>query len=155
VHDSSRVAGDLFKRCFHHEIPDYPRHFVLVYSPPPGADAEPEVVAYVHQSPFGDVHLCGGLCVNERAYRKLPKWLFEDVRREGGLATIIMRDSMAMLGASKASFAHVGEPRSRASCLRAGFADTGRPHLMALWLGDAMPSERANLIARVEAHGPF
>jgi hypothetical protein len=156
VNDASKLAGDLFKRCFHHEIPNYARHFVLVYSPPPGTETVPQLVAYVHQSPFGEVHLCGGLCVNERAYRKIPKWLFEAVRNEGGFSTIIMQDSMKMLGDSPASFAHVGEPRSRASCVRVGFLDTGRPHLMALWLDNSLPeSVKAKLVDQVEAYGPF
>ena len=155
VQDASRVAGDLFKRCFHHEIPDYPRHFVLVYSPPAGTDAAPEVVAYVHQSPYGEVHLCGGMCVGERAYRRFPKWLFDEVRREGGLATIVTRDSMGMLGDSVASFGHVGEPRARAADLRTGFIDTGRTHLMVMWLKPLPDSEKLRLIDHVEAHGPF
>lgn len=155
VHDARKTAGDLFRRCFNHEIPDYPRHFVLVYSPVPGKDAKPEVVAYVHQSPFGEVHLCGGMCVDERAYRRFPKWLFEQVREQGGLATIVTRDSMKMLGDSVASFGHVGEPRARAADLRTGFVDTGRPHLMVMWLKDIPETERLRLINTAEAHGPF
>jgi hypothetical protein len=33
VNDARVVAGELFRRSFGHEVPDYPRHFVLVYSP--------------------------------------------------------------------------------------------------------------------------
>ena len=154
VNDARVVAGDLFKRCFHHEVPDYPRHFVLVHSPPAGG-AAPEVVAYVHQLPYGEVHLCGGMCVDERAYRRFPRWLFDEVRREGGLATIVTRDSMGMLGESVASFGHVGEPRARAADLRTGFVDTGRTHLMAMWLKPVTEEEKARLISHVEAHGPF
>lgn len=156
VHDARRLAGDLFKRSFNYDIPSYPRHFVLVHSPEPGAAASPEVVAYVHQLPFGgDVHLCGGMCVDERAYRRLPKWLFEQVRNEGGLATIVTRDSMSMLDGSVASFGHVGEPRARAADLRTGFVDTGHPHLMVMWLKEVPEKEKARLIDRIVAHGPF
>jgi len=154
VNDARRVAGDLFQRCFHHAIPDYPRHFVLVYSPPAGTGA-PEVVAYVHQSPEGEVHLCGGMCVDERAYRRMPRWLFDEVRSQGGLATLVTRDSMSMLGESVASFGHVGEPRARAADLRTGFVDTGHPHLMVMWLKPVAETDKARLIERVAAHGPF
>lgn len=156
VHDARAVAGNLFRRRFGHEIPDYPRHFVLVRSPGPGSDPPtPEVVAYVHQSPFEDFHLTGGMCVDEGAYRRMPKWLFEAVRREGGLATIVTRDSLAMLGDSPAAFGHVGEPRARAADLRTGFVDTGVEHLMVYWRRELAEPERRRLVERAAAIGPF
>jgi peptidoglycan/xylan/chitin deacetylase (PgdA/CDA1 family) len=156
VNDARHVAGELFQRSFGHPIPGYPRHFVLVYSPPPGEqDGRPEVVAYVHQRPFEDAYLGGGMCVDERAYRRFPRWLFAEVRREGGLATIVTRGSVSMLGDSPVSFGYVGEPRARQADLRTGYVDTGRPHLMALWRREIPESEKARLIARVDALGPF
>lgn len=157
VNDARVVAGELFRRRFGHDIPDYPRHFVLVYSPPPGADdTTPSVVAYVHQSPHQDFYLCGGMCVDERAYRRFPRELFREVREQGGLATIVTRDSMGMLGDAPASFGHVGEPRARAADLRTGFVDTEHQHLMVMWLKRDLPeSERRRLIAMAHAVGPF
>ena len=39
VNDARVVAGELFRKSFGgQEVPDYPRHFVLVYSPAPGED---------------------------------------------------------------------------------------------------------------------
>ena len=108
-------------------MPDYPRHFVLVHSPEPGSGEAPEVAAYVHQSAReGGVYLCGGMCVDERAYRRFPRWRFEAARDEGGLATIVTRESVEMLEDAVAVFGHVGEPRARAADLRTGFVDTGR-----------------------------
>jgi hypothetical protein len=156
VHDARVVAGELFRRSFGHEIPDYPRHFVLVYSPPPGAeDTTPRVVAYVHQTPFENVYLGGGMCVDERAYRSFSKALFAEVRREGGLATIVTRDSIAMMGEAVAAFGHVGEPRARQADLRTGYVDTGRPHLMVVWRRDLPEEEKQRILDRVEAQGPF
>lgn len=156
VHDARVVAGELFRRSFGHEVPDYPRHFVLVYSPPPGEpDTTPRVVAYVHQGPHEDFHLCGGMCVDAAAYRRMPRWLFEAVRDAGGLATIVTRDSMGMLGDSPVAFGHVGEPRARAADLRTGFVDTGVEHLMAYWRRELPPQERRRLIERAAALGPF
>jgi len=154
VNDARVLAGDLFKRCFGHGIPDYPRHFVLVYSPPAGT-GELAVVAYVHQTPYGDVHLGGGMCVDERAYRRMPRPLFAQVREQGGLATIVTRDSVAMLGDSLASFGHVGESRARAADLRTGYVDTGLPHLMVMWRKPLDDAQKARIIDRVDAHGPF
>jgi peptidoglycan/xylan/chitin deacetylase (PgdA/CDA1 family) len=155
VHDAKAVAGELFRRCFGHDIPDYRRHFVLVYSPPAGAGEAPSVIAYVHQTPQEDFHLCGGMCVDERAYRRFPPWLFRQVREAGGLATVVTRDSMGMLGESLASFGHVGEPRARAADLRTGFVDAGPEHLMVMWLKAADEKTRRRLVERVAALGPF
>jgi hypothetical protein len=157
VNDAKVLAGDLFSRSFGGQsVPDYPRHFVLVYSPAPGgADTLPRVVAYMHHTPCEEVHLSGGMCVDAGAYRALPRWLFEQVRAEGGLATIIARESIAMLGDSPAAFGHVGEPRARAADLRAGFVDTDRPHIMVVWRKALPEAQKRRLTDLVEAVGPF
>jgi len=156
VDDGTEVAGDLFRRSFGHEIPAYRRHFVLVYSPPSEEDdTGPKVVAYVHQNPFEDLYLTGGMCVDAAAYRRMPRWLFEQVRDEGGLATIVTRESFAMLGDSAAAFGHVGEPRARQADLRTGFVDTGVEHLMVYWRKDLPDDEKQRLIEKVAAIGPF
>jgi peptidoglycan/xylan/chitin deacetylase (PgdA/CDA1 family) len=156
VDDARAVAGDLFKQSFGHAVPDYPRHFVLVYSPPPLADdPEPKVVAYVHQTPHEDFHLGGGMCADATAYRRMPRWLFEQVKEQGGLATIVTRDSIGMLGDSPAAFGHVGEPRARQADLRTGYVDTGHEHLMVFWRRELPEAERQRLIARAAAVGPF
>ncbi len=158
VNDATVVAGELFSRRFPgHTVPGYPRHFVLVYSPPPGeADTTPRVAAYMHHTPHEEgFHLSGGMCVDPAAYRRLPKWLFAQVRDEGGLATLMARESIALLGDSPAAFGHVGEPRARAADLRAGFVDTDREHLMVVWRRDLGEDEKRRLIDRVAALGPF
>jgi hypothetical protein len=154
VEDARSDAGELFRRRFGHEIPGYPRHFVLAYMPP-DAPGERRIVAYVHQMRYQDVYLCGGMCVDERAYRTFPAWLFRQVREEGGLATIVTRDSMGMLGEAPASFGHVGEPRARAADLRTGFVDTGHPHLMVYWRKALDDAEKRRLVDLAVAHGPF
>jgi hypothetical protein len=156
VNDARRVAGELFRRAFGHDVPGYPRHFVLVHSPEPGSGDAPEVVAYVHQTAReGGVYLCGGMCVDERAYRRFPKWLFEAVRDEGGLATIVTRDSVEMLGDCTAVFGHVGEPRARAADLRTGFVDTDREHLMVIWRKPLDDAGKRSLVDEVAALGAF
>jgi len=156
VNDARVVAGDLFQRSFKHDVPNYPRHFVLVYSPPAEEDdTTPRVVAYAHQRPYENVYLGGGMCADPAAYRRMPRWLFEQVRDEGGLATIVSRGSIAALGDSPASFGHVGEPRARAADLRTGYVDTGLDHLMVYWRRELPEDEKRRLIERVAAVGPF
>ena len=153
VDDARGAAGDLFRRAFGVDVPDYPRHFVLDYRD--SAGGEPRVVAYVHFMPYKEVYLGGGMCADERAYRAFPKWLFAEVRREGGLATIVTREAIGLLGDSPAAFGHVGEPRARQADLRTGFVDTGLPHLMVYWRKPLDEAEKRRLIELAHAHGPF
>jgi hypothetical protein len=156
VNDARALAGPLFMKSFAQTIPDMPHHYVLVYSPPAGSDDPgPRVVAYVHQLPKEGFHLCGGMCVDERAYRAFPKWLFAQVRDAGGLATIVTSDSMRMLGESPASFGYVGDSKARAADLRTGFEDTGIDLLMVKWLKPLADDEKRRMIERAAALMPF
>jgi hypothetical protein len=153
VDDARALASELFERRFALSIPVFPRHFVLLYSA--GGDTSQQVVAYVHQTRFDEVYLTGGLCVDERAYRSFPKWLFARVREEGGLATLLMKDSFAMLADGHAVFGHVGDLRSRQATLRAGYADTEDAHVMVRWRNALSDAEKQRLVARVVGYGPF
>jgi hypothetical protein len=156
VEDASTLADELFRRSFGHGTPAEPRHFVLVYFPPvDAADPQPRVVGYSHHRALDEVYLGGGMCVDERVYRQFPRWLFEAVKAEGGLATLVARDSIGMLDDSPACFGHVGEPRARQADLRTGFLETGLPHLMVFWRREVPEAEKQRLIAKVAAHGPF
>jgi hypothetical protein len=156
VDDAQPWAGALFTRCFGHDIPQYPRHFVLLYwAAPHEKEAVPEVVGYAHQMPFEDIYLGGGMCVDERAYRRFPRLLYQSIRNAGGLATIVARDSIAMLGDSPAAFGHVGEPRARQADLRTGFQPTDDPHLMVFWRRPLSDSDKQRLIEKAKAYGPF
>jgi hypothetical protein len=96
------------------------------------------------------------MCADQRAYRRMPKWLFKVVREQGGLATIVTRDSVDMLGGEcSAVFGYVGEPRARAADLRTGFVDTDREHLMVIWLQPLLEHEKRRLVDQVAAAGPF
>ena len=96
------------------------------------------------------------MCVDERAYRRLPKHIFAGVREQGGLATIVTRESIELLGDTAAVFGYVGEPRARQADLRTGFVDTGRPNLMVIWRRKSLTYEaRARILDQVAALGPF
>ena len=156
IDDPSRLGGPLFRARFGADPPDVPRHFVTAYFSPPDARVrDATVVAYVHHRAYEEVYLGGGMCVDERIYRRMPKWLFEAVRAEGGLATIVTRTAISMLDDSPACFGHVGESRARQADLRTGFVDTGRPHLMVFWRRELPEEEKQRLIDKVEAVGPF
>jgi len=158
VSDARLLAAPLFRKSFGHPVPPMPRHYVMFYRAPgtDGGDAaQTRVVGYTHQLAFENVYLAGGMCVDAAAYRLFPRWLFDAVKREGGLATIIMKDSFATLGACPAVFGHVGDKRARIADLRAGFVDTGRLHLMVHWRRPLPSAEQEALIDRVEQIGRF
>lgn len=74
--------------------------------------------------------------------------------RVGGLAEYILRNNFDMIGPCTAIFGTVGYATTRNVELRAGYVDTGGPHLMVL-RRDAIDSEKSALSAKVVAPGPF
>ena len=154
VHDARVVAGDLFRASFGQEVPGTARHFVLVYSPPSEEDdTTPKVVAYIHQRPLDDVYLGDGMCVDPVAYRRMPRWLFGQVRDEGGLATIVARDSLSMLGDAPAAFGRAGEPGARQASLRAGYVDAGVGDLIVSWRKPLSGEGKRQVIDKIAAAG--
>jgi hypothetical protein len=154
VADARPIVGDLFRRSFGHDMPSYPRHFVMWYLPD-ADEARKQAVAYIHQLAFHEVYLAGGMCVDSRAYRALPRELFAEVRDAGGLATMVTTESYDLLGEAPAVFGHVGEPRARQADYRSGAVDTGEEHIMVFWRKPLSPEEKQRLIAMVEAKGRF
>jgi hypothetical protein len=151
VDDAAPLAGELFLRKFRHPIPDYPRHFVAFHV---AADGQRSVVAYVHYLPHDNVYLCGGMCVDASLYRRLPAKELSQLRAAGSLAEYLLRKSFDMLGPCAAIFGSVGDATARNVDLRAGFIDTGEPHLMVVWR-DAAEADKPALVARVKALGNF
>jgi len=151
VTDAAPFAGRLFEQKFHHPIPDYPRHFVVFHE---SGGALRNAVAYVHYLPFENTYLCGGLCVDTRAYRKMKPEQLKVIRHAGSLAEYTLRETFPMVGPCAAIFGSVGDATSRVVCLRSGFVDTGEPHLMAVWR-DAIDDEKPELVRKVIALGPF
>lgn len=149
--EAADMAGKLFQTKFGHPIPDYPRHFVLQYAPTASAIF---AVGYVHYLAFESSWLCGGMCVDSAAMRKMPREHLTALRAVGGLAEFMLRESFQQIGPCPAIFGHVGEPAARIVDLRAGFVDTEVPRLMVVWR-DALEHEKADLVRRVAAFGAF
>lgn len=151
VDDATPLAGKLFLQKFKHSIPDYPRHFIAFYEPSPGLKT---TVGYVHFSPFENVFLGGGMCVDTAAYRRMSPEQVRRIREVGSLAEYMLRNTLDMLGPCAAIFGSVGDATARVVDLRAGFVDTGEPHLMVVWR-DAAESEKAAILTKVAALGSF
>ena len=151
VDDAAPLAGELFLRKFKHPIPDYPRHFIAFHL---AADGARGVAAYVHYLPHDNVYLCGGMCVDAGLYRRLSAGELSQLRAAGSLDAYLLRKTFDMVGPCAAIFGGVGDATARNVDLRAGFVDTGEPHLMVVWR-DAAEAEKSALIAKVKALGGF
>lgn len=152
VQDATPYAGALFKRKFGHPIPDFPRHFVLVYQPP---GEEVRTLSYVHHMVFESGYLAGGLVADGNEFRKLGKQTQDEVMRRGGMAQWVMSESCERLQPCDAVYAYIGDERSREVNARIGYKFVHEPYLFIL-PSKGVPEKRlAPLTAKVVALGPF
>lgn len=155
VGDAEFLVGDLFRRRFNTSaFPDYPRHFVALAKT---AGGELLPLGYVHHTMWNDCALCGGLVIDNRLYRRLRPATREAVRREGGVAELLLRRSFALLPDDLvAIWGYVGDKQAEQVDLRVGFRHTGARHVMVVWRrNDLSEDEKADWIRRVVELGPF
>jgi hypothetical protein len=152
VADAEFFVGDLFRRRFHCDPPNYPRHFVAFYR----ASRETyQAAGYVHYSPYEDCFLCGGLVIDERLYRKIPPEHRKLIRDAGGIAEAMLRSTFARLRDAPAIWGYVGNKQAEAVDLRAGFIHTHHQHVMVVWNRELSDQEKKERIERIIAVGPF
>lgn len=151
IDDVETHAGDLFRRSFRAEPPKTPRHYVARVD----LDGRQRTIGYVHHERLGDVYLCGGMCMDERTFRRLPGERRTALKEAGGVAEQMLRHTFADLAFAKAIFGYVGDRRAERVDLRAGFRHTGLPYLIVHWPRRLPPSEQRTLIERVAKLGPF
>lgn len=153
VDDATALAGELFQRSFGHPIPDFPRHFVALGR---AADGEPFVAAYVHYSAWEETAwLCGGVCADRGAYTRAAPADAAEWKRAGGLGEIILRETFARLTDRPAIFSYCGDARQWQHDLNAGFEPAGPPLLLVRWNHPGSRLQRAGLVERIAALGPF
>ena len=148
---AAHEVGALFERLFGHELPDFPRHFVLRYV----GGGTPVPLAYAHFTPWHGCYLGGGMAFDERVYRRMASAHRARIRAAGGVTEFLLRRIRALLADAIALFGHVGEPRAERVDLRAGYERTAHPHVIVCWQRELPPSERDALVARVAALGSF
>lgn len=151
VDDVEQYAGELFRRCFRNPPPDAPRHFVALVD----ADGEERTIGYIHYAKFEDTYLAGGMCIDERVFRRLPADRREQLKRAGGIAEQMLRHTFATLSYANAIFGYVGDKRAERVDLRAGFQHTGMKHLIVFWPRPLPIDEQRAIVARVARLGPF
>jgi hypothetical protein len=151
IEDVETHAGALFRRAFRAEPPKTPRHYVARVD----LDGRQRTIGYVHHERVEDVYLCGGMCMDERTFRRLTAARRAALRDAGGVAEQMLRHTFAELAEAKAIFGYVGDKRAERVDLRAGFEHTGLPYLIVHWPRRLPRRERQALIERVARIGPF
>ncbi len=150
--DVDALVGDLFRRVFHHPPPDQPIHFVtFLHSGALGRLA----VGYCHFTALQDCYLGGGMCFDERVFRRLSAQERAGIRRLGGIARFTLRSALAHLGDKAAVFGYVGDKRAERIDRSLGFEPTAYPRLLVHWNRSLPPTESKRLIDKVGAMGPF
>jgi hypothetical protein len=152
VADAEFFIGDLFRRRFHGDPPNYPRSFVAFYQP---IRSHLEAVGFVHYLAFEDSYLCGGLVIDERRYRKMPTEHRKVIKAAGGIAEKMLRVTFARLADAPAIWGYVGDALAEKVDLRAGFRHTTHQHIMVCWNKDLSAEEKEQRLAKVVALGPF
>jgi len=152
VADAEFFIGELFRRRFHCDPPNYPRNFVAFYQPVRG---RLEAVGYVHYLAHEDTYLCGGLVIDERRYRQMLAEHRRVIKAAGGIAEKLLRATFARLKDAPAIWGYVGDALAEKVDLRAGFRHTNHPHVMVCWNRELPEEEKQRRLAKVIALGPF
>ncbi len=152
VADAEFFVGDLFRRRFHCDPPNYPRSFVAFYQPVRG---RLEAVGFVHYLAHEDTYLCGGLLIDERRYRQMPPEHRQVIKAAGGISEKLLRATFARLKDAPAIWGYVGDALAEKVDLRAGFRHTNHPHIMVCWNRELPEEEKERRLAKVVALGPF
>jgi hypothetical protein len=147
LNDAAAIAGSLFRRKFGQEIPDFPRHFVAMIG---GTCA-----GYVHYTAWQGDYLCGGLCIDDRAYRALSAEQRDWLRERGGIAEIMMRHAHAALTDGATIWGYIGDKQAEAVDRRVGFEKVAEPYLFAIWRKPISEEGKRRRIAEAVKLGGF
>ena len=145
--DAKAVAGHLFRRKFGQEIPDFPRHFVAMIGE--------TCAGYVHYSAWQGDYLCGGLCIDDRAYRSLSPLQRAWLRDRGGIAEIMMRAAHQALTDGATIWGYIGDKQAEAVDRRVGFEKVAEPYLFAIWRKPISEAGKIRRIAEAVKLGGF
>lgn len=153
VADGAALAGDLFRRRYRLEIPDFPLHVVGFWV---DDDGRRHPACYIHWSRDGDILLGGGACSDDRLLRRLPADHRQALRGAGGIYRHTLVRSLALYAdRCEALFGYSGDPLAIRETCAAGFEATGHPHLLVHFPRPLPAARRQALIAQAHAIGPF
>lgn len=152
VVDVKPLAATLFKKSFADNIPDFPKHFLLMAVAEKGWSL---TLGYVHFSHHHSIYLGGGMCINTAAIRQLPNSVRQQIKRNGGLAFTMLSSAVKKLTDAEAVFGYVGHKGAYKIDLAVGFEPTQFPHLIVHWQQELSEDRKQQLIEQANDHGPF
>ena len=159
-------AADLFYDSFAQSFP-VPRENAGLSIPTPPEDWRQQVALYkwseIHLEPVGfcnwiryaDCYLCGGLCVRNDFYRRLPREHWVVCRERGGVAQIMLETAFRELPDCAAWFGYCGDKKAYATGLRAGYQPTRHRYIIVKWNAVFSDAQKRELEDRITAIGPF
>jgi hypothetical protein len=150
--DAEFYAGDLFRRRFGGDPPNYPKHYIAFYR---HGRTRYLPVGYIHYTTFEDTYLCGGMVIDDRLYRRVPAAHRKLIKDAGGIAEIMLRETFARLSDAPAIWGYVGNKQAEEVDVRVGFRHTHHPHVMVVWNRDLSEAEKDARLERVIALGRF
>ena len=151
VDDVEAHAGDLFRRAFRAPPPPTPHHYVARVE----MNGKPRTIGYVHYERVGDVYLCGGMCMDERTFRRLDGGRRSALRLRAAFTSRCCAIRSLISRMRRPSSATWGDRRAERVDLRVGFRHTGLPHLIVHCPRRLPATERQALIERIASLGPF
>lgn len=152
VRNAAPFVDSLFQRRFGSPAPSFPRHFVALYS----ADRiNWQAICYGHYTRHGEDYLGGGLVMDNHLYRRVLPEHRQRITEIGGIAELLLHESIAVLHDCDAIWGYVGDKQAKAVDLRAGFESTHHPYLMAVWRKPLSEKKKRQKVDSIAALGPF
>lgn len=151
IHDAEYFVGDLFRRVFHADPPNYPRHFVCLYR---GDDGGIRTAGYAHFSAFESIHLLGGLVSDKSLYSVMPAHHRAELPH-GSIAELLLSEALEMLKESSGVFAIIGDARSVEVNRNVGLIATHIPNLYVAWKREFPEEIQRAAAERVMRVAPF
>jgi hypothetical protein len=151
VDDAEFLAGELFRRVFGADPPNYPRHFVCLHRADDGAL---RTAGYVHFSAFESMHLVGGLVSDKSIYASMPPAHRAELPH-GSIAEYLMAGGIERLVGSNGVFAIIGDARSVELNRNVGYVPTHLTNLYAYWKRDFPDEIKRAAAERVMKIAPF
>lgn len=154
IDDPRPLVGDLFRRKFGHDIPEW-KHDVVAFARVEGSGLLAPM-SYAKFALFSSVMLVGGCCTDGRAFAHLSDAQKEALAVAGGaMAQLLRYGFMRFADRCDAYFGYCGDARAWEVDLSAGFEPTGHDKLLVHWHKPLNEQMQRSLVAMAHAIGAF
>ena len=150
--ECGRFMGETFLRKFGGQPPDRPKHFVALYSID-GTQWLP--VGYVHFWQRETAFMGGGMVIEDRAFRRMPKAHRALIKMKGGVAEQLLSTAVKMLPDNDVVWGYVGDTQAERVDMRVGFEHTHIERIIAYWNKPYTAEEKIQLAEEIAQVGPF